>query len=209
MGAYGTVLARSDKQDFMGQKREQEQEQGSSSVMTAVLAAVMAQPQHGWDIAKWLNERLAPKWQIDRRRVYEALNKLEADGLVLSEVVRDATAPNGYKRVCYATVRGVQICSVWLKEGRLELEPMRGDIYAWLVLSRPEEYPELLARLDELEQDCMEKVEAMKEPPGPSIGWSERMFSQHRASIREQYRCQLRSISNARREIEEYQAKQT
>lgn len=194
---------------FMGQEREREKEQGPSSLMTAVLAAVVAQPRHGWDITKWLNTRMAPMWQYDRRRVYEALSSLEADGLVWSEVVRDATAPSGYKRVCYATLRGIETCSVWLKEGRFELEPMRGDIHAWLLLSRSTEAPELLAKLAELEKDCMEKIEALKEPAGSSIGWGERMFSQHRAAIREQYLCELRCISLARREIEEYQEKET
>jgi DNA-binding PadR family transcriptional regulator len=201
-GAFGQV-------GFMGQAREPEKDQGPSSLATAVLAAVVAAPSHGWDIAKWLNARMAPMWQFDRRRVYEVLSSLEADGLLWSEVVRDGTAPGGYKRVFHATLRGVETCSVWLQEGEFGLELMRGDIHAWLLLSRPEEAPALLAKLAELEQDCMGKAEAIKEPAGSSVGWGERMFSQQRAGIREQYRCELRSISRARQEIEEYLAERT
>jgi DNA-binding PadR family transcriptional regulator len=193
----------------MGQEREQEKRQGPSSLTTAVLAAVVAQSNHGWELAAWLNRRMAPMWQFDRRRVYEVLSSLEADGLVWSEVVRDDTAPGGHKRVFHATLRGIETCSAWLQEGGLELEPMRGDIHAWLLLSRFEEAPELLAKLAELEQDCMEKAEAIKEPPGSSVGWGERMFRQHLAAIREQYLCELRCIGRARREIEEYLADQT
>ncbi len=193
----------------MGQEREQHKGQGPSSLTTAVLAAVVNQPTHGWDITKWLNERMAPMWQFDYRRVYEVLNSLEADGLLWSEAVHDAAAPAGYKRVCHATSRGIETCPVWLQEGRFELEPMRGDIHAWLLLSRPEEHPALLAKLTDLEQDCMEKVEAFKEPLVSASGWDERMVSQHRAAIWEQYRCELRCISRARREIEEYVEKET
>lgn len=190
----------------MGQERESERERehGPSSLTTAVLAAVVAQPSHGWDITKWINARMAPLWQFDRRRVYEVLSRLEAGGLVWSEVVADPSAPGGFKRVFHATLLGVDTCSVWLKEGKYELEPMRGDIHAWLLLSRPEEAPELLAKLAELEKDYMEEIAGFEEPAGSSVGWGERMFSQHRAAIREQYRCQLRCISRARKEIEEY-----
>jgi DNA-binding PadR family transcriptional regulator len=201
-GAFGQT-------GFMGQEREQEKGRGPSSLTTAVLAAVVAQPRHGWEITVWLNARMSPMWRFDRRRVYEVLSSLEADGLVWSEVVRDGTAPGGYKRVFHATLRGVSTCAVWLQEGRFELEPMRGDIHAWLLLSRPEEAPALLAKLAELERDWMERAEVIKEPAGSSVGWGERMFSQHRAGIREQYRCELRSISRARQEIEEYLAEQT
>jgi DNA-binding PadR family transcriptional regulator len=143
---------------FMNQEREQKKGRGPSSLTTAVLAAIIAQPQHGWDLAIWLNERMAPMWQFDRRRVYEVLINLEADGLAWSEAVHDSTAPNGYKRVFHATSLGVATCSVWLQEVGFELEPMRADIHAWLLLSRSEEAPELLAKLAELEQDCMEKA---------------------------------------------------
>jgi DNA-binding PadR family transcriptional regulator len=193
----------------MGQASEQRKARGPSSVATAVLAAVVAQPKHGWEITAWLNERMAPMWRFDRRRVYEVLNNLEADGLVWSEVVRDRVAPGGYKRIFHATSRGVEVCPVWLQEGGLALEPMRGDVHAWMLLSRPEEAPELLAKLAEWEQDCMEKAEAIQEPVGRSVGWGDRMFSQHRAAIREQYLCELRCISRARREIEEYLAQPT
>jgi DNA-binding PadR family transcriptional regulator len=175
--------------------------------MTAVLAAVVERPSHGWEIRKRLNARMAPTWSFEQRRVYEALTKLEADGLVWSEAVRDGDAPNGAKRVFHPTSRGVQVCAGWMREGG-PAQPMRGDIHAWMLLSRPEEGPDILAKLAEWEQDCMEKAEANKAPMGRSVAWSDRMLRQHRAAIREQYLCELRCISRARRDIEEYLAEQ-
>jgi DNA-binding PadR family transcriptional regulator len=175
--------------------------------MTAVLAAVVERPSHGWEITKRLNTRMAPTWSYNYRRVYEALNKLEADGLVWSEAVRDDEAPNGSKRVFHPTSRGFEVCAGWMQEGG-PAQPMRGDIHAWMLLSRPEEGPDILAKLAEWEQDCMAKAEVCKEPAGRSVSWSDRMLSQHRAAIREQYLCELRCISRARRDIEEYLAEQ-
>ena len=182
---------------------------GPSSLATAVLAAVVERASHGWEITKRINVRMAPTWSFDRRRVYEVLNKLEADGLAWSEAVRDGEAPNGMKRVFHPTARGFEVCAVWLRSGGTAAQPMRGDIHAWMLLSRPEEAPDILAKLAEWEQDCMEKAEASKEPVSRSVSWRERMLSQHQAAIREQYLCELRCISRARREIEEYLAQQT
>ncbi len=182
---------------------------GPASLATAALAAIVERPSHGWEVTKRINTRMAPTWSFDRRRVYEALNKLEAGGLAWSEAVHDAKAPNGMKRVFHPTARGFEVCAVWLQSGGTPAQPMRGDIHAWMLLSRPEEAPDILDKLAEWEQDCMEKAEASKEPVDRSVAWSERMLSQHRAAIREQYLCELRCISRARREIEEYLAQQT
>jgi DNA-binding PadR family transcriptional regulator len=193
----------------MSQADNQAGEQpGPSSLATAVLAAIVERPSHGWEIHKRVNARLAPTWSFNRRRVYEELNKLKASGLAWSEDVRDDEAPNGMKRVFQPTAQGVEVCAVWLRSGT-PAQPTRGDIHAWMLLSRPEEAPDILAKLADWEQDCMEKAEAHKDPPGQSVAWSERMRSQHRAAIREQYLCELRCISRARREIEEYLAQQT
>jgi DNA-binding PadR family transcriptional regulator len=174
---------------------------------TAVLAAIVERPGHGWEIARRLNTRMAPAWTFDRRRVYEALTQLEVDRLAFSEAVRDRSAPGGSKRVFHATSRGLQVCAALMKEGG-PAQPMRGDIHAWMILSRPEEAEDILAKLSEWEQDCMEKAEASREPVGRSAAWSDRMVSQHRTRIREQYLCEIRCIKRARREIEEYLAEQ-
>jgi DNA-binding PadR family transcriptional regulator len=189
----------------MAETNKQAKQHGPSSPTRAVLAAVVEHPSHGWEIRKRLNARMAPTWEFTQRRVYEALTNLEADGLVMSEVVRDAAAPNGAKRVFHATTRGVQVCAAWMKEGDLA-QPTHGDTYAWMLLSRPEEAPAILARLAEEEVYCMEKVEASTQPMGRSVAWRDRMLSQHRAAIRERYLCELRCISRARQDIEEYLA---
>jgi DNA-binding PadR family transcriptional regulator len=194
---------------FMGRAREQRAKQrGPSQLTTAVLAAIVAQPSHGWEITKWINARLAPIGRsYDWRRVYEVLGQLEAGGLAWSEAVHDASAPNGTKRVFHATTRGLAVCPEWLQASVESDERVWEDMQAWMLLSRPQEAPAILDRLAELEKDCMEKSEG-KGPSVRSRSWEDRMLSQHRASIREKYRYRLRCISLARREIEEYLAPQ-
>ena len=123
------------------------------------------------------------------------------------ELVRDDAAPGRFKRVFQATPVGLQVCAAWMQRGA-PAQPMRGDIHAWLVLSRPEEAPDILEKLDAWEQDCMERAEGSKEPPGRAVSWTDRMFAQDRAAIREQYLCQIRSIKRTRREIRDYLAEQ-
>jgi DNA-binding PadR family transcriptional regulator len=194
----------------MGRSREQRQakQRGPSSLATGVLAAIVERPSHGWEITKRLNARMGPTWRFDQRRVYEALGQLEVEGLAWSEAVRDETAPGGLKRVFHPTARGFEVCAAWLRAGGSPAQPMRGDIHAWMLLSRPEEAREILAKLAEWEQDCMEKAEASGAPADSSRSWRDRMLSQHRAAIREQYQCELRCISRARQEIEEYLSQQ-
>jgi DNA-binding PadR family transcriptional regulator len=152
---------------------------------------------------------------FDQRRVYEILNQLEVEGLAWSEMVRDDASPNGKKRVFHATSRGLAVSAELLKatvelesEQEPEQEPVWEDIQVWMLSSRPEEAPDILDYLVELEQDCMEKIEANKEPATHARSWDDRMLSQHRASIREEHRWRLRCLSLARKEIEEYLATQ-
>lgn len=189
-------------------KQQRPKQHGPAPLATAALAAIVKRPSHGWDIWKLLNARMAPIRSFDQRRVYEALGQLEVEGLAWSEAVRDAAAPAGLKRVFHPTARGYEVCGEWLKASVALDEPAWEDIQAWMLLSRSEEAPEILDRLAGWEQDCMEKIEANKEPVPRSRSWDDRMLSQHRASIREEHRWRLRCISLARREIEEYLAQQ-
>lgn len=193
----------------MGRARGQSAKQrGPSPLARAVLAAIVAEPSHGWAITKWVNARIAPIRSFDQRRVYEVLNNLEAQGLAWSEAVRDEDAPNGLKRVFHATTRGLAVCPEWLKASAESDEAVWEDMQGWILLSRPEEAPAILDRLTELEQDCMEKHEGSKEPVPRSRSWQDRMLSQHEASIREKDLWTLKCISRVRREIEEYLAPQ-
>ncbi len=176
------------------------------SARTAVLAAIVVEPRHGWAVRKWLNARMAP-WSIDQRRVYEELNKLEADGLAWSEAVRDDEAPNGSKRIFYPTKKGVGVCRELLRGSDSQAQRTLADVYAWMLLSRQEEATDILAALEEMQRDCMEKVEADVDA-SHAVTWADRMLSQRRAVPREEHRFELRCIKRALREIEEYLAGQ-
>lgn len=48
----------------------------------AVLAVLVEQPGHGWDVARRASRRLGSLWSIDLKHVYDHLGRLEAEGLV-------------------------------------------------------------------------------------------------------------------------------
>lgn len=172
-------------------------------MIAAVLAAVIEKPSHGYEINVRLDRR-AGNLKVDRRRVYEALEQLETEGFVRSELDK-AEGPGGWRRVYTATELGEQERAAWIRE--LQAFPVgRSDISAWMVFSTPEEAPQILAALDECEKDCMEMAEGSTETVVRRASWRSRMLNLSRETVREQIEGEIRWIKRARREIEEYLA---
>lgn len=173
------------------------------SLRTAVVAALIEQPAHGYDLTNRLNRRMGPVLQTDTRRVYEVLEQLEKEGLACSAEELASGAPHRRRRVFTATELGRQSHA----DRFVEREPVplaRADIYALIAFSDPEQAPQLLAKLDDYELDCMEMQEsAVATDIGPA-SWRSRMLHMTRVAVTEQLQGELRWITRVRREIEEY-----
>lgn len=172
-------------------------------LIAAVLAAVIEKSSHGYEITTRL-ERRVENLKVDRRRVYEALNQLEADGLV--ESAQDKSeGPSGWRRVYTATELGEQARAAWIQELQA-LPAERSAISVRMVFSSQEEAPQILMALDEYEKDCMEMAEGSTEAVVRRPSWRSRMLNLSRETTREQIEGEIRWIKRARREIEEYLA---
>lgn len=197
----------------MGMAEEKEPIPGSDrarrripgSLRTAVLAALVERPGHGYDLTNRLNRRLGLVLQADARRVYEVLEQLEEDGLAHSQEVRVAAAPHRRRRVFSATELGHATHAAWLVQ-REPVPHLRADIYALIAFSAPEQAPELLAKLDDYEMDCMQMQESALETDMEHPSWRSRMLNMTRVAVTEQLQAELRWITRLRREIEEYLA---
>jgi DNA-binding PadR family transcriptional regulator len=175
------------------------------SLRTAVLAALVEQPGHGYDLTMRLNRRMGPALEVDPRRVYEVLEQLEKDGLASSVGEPSALAPHRPRRVFTATALGREIHAGWM----LEREPpplVRADIYALLAFSGPEQAQQLLAKLDEYELDCIQAQERAAGMGVERASWRSRMIGATRAAVTEQLQAELRWIVRVRREIQGYLA---
>jgi len=176
-----------------------------TTLKTAVLAALIDHPSHGYDIAVRLNMRMGPAWTLDPKRVYEVLEKFEEDGLARSVEERAPGTRSGWRRVYHATALAEVVREEWMAE-RQRVSLVRPDIRTWIAFARPQDAPRLLAQLDEYELDCMELLQRAEEPEVQPISWHGRAISMMRGATAEQLRAELRSITRARREIEEHLA---
>jgi DNA-binding PadR family transcriptional regulator len=175
----------------------------AGSLRTVILAALVEQPAHGYELTNRLNRRMGPVLQTDARRVYEVLEQLEKEGLACSVEERASGAPHRPRRVFSATSLGGRTHAGWLGE-REPVPLVRADIYALIAFSDPKQAPQLLAKLDEYELDCMEMQERAIEADVERASWRSRMLNVTRAAVSEQLRGELRWITRVRREIEEY-----
>jgi DNA-binding PadR family transcriptional regulator len=176
---------------------------GAGSLRTAVLAALVEQPAHGYELTNRLNRRMGPVLQTDARRVYEVLEQLEKEGLACSVEELAAGAPHRPRRVFSATSLGRKTHAGWFGE-REPVLLVRADIYALIAFSDPKQAPLLLAKLDEYELDCMEMQERAIEADVERGSWRSRMLNVTRVAVSEQLQGELRWITRVRREIEEY-----
>jgi DNA-binding PadR family transcriptional regulator len=175
------------------------------SLRTAVMAALLERPAHGYGLTNRLNRRMGPILQADARRVYEVLEQLEKEGLATSVEEQAAAAPHRRRRVFSLTVLGRSTHSGWLRE-RQPVPLLSADIYALVAFSDPAEAAQLLEKLDEYELDCMEMQERPTEEDLGRASWRSRMIGVTRAAVSEQLQAELRWITRVRREIEEYLA---
>jgi DNA-binding PadR family transcriptional regulator len=170
-----------------------------------VVAALVEQPGHGYDLTNRLNRRMAPAMQADARRIYEVLEQLEKEGLASSVEQQAASAPYRRRRVYSVTERGRQTHTDWLGE-RQPVPLVGADIHTLVAFSSPEQAKQLLERLEEYQLDCMEMQESAQETGIERGSWRSRMIGVTRAAVGERLQAELRWITRARREIEEYLA---
>lgn len=175
------------------------------SLRTAVLTALVEQPAHGYEVTNRLNRRMGPMLQADARRVYEVLEQLQKEGLATSAQEQAAAAPHRRRRVFSLTALGLETHAGWLRE-REPVSLLSADIHALVAFSDPAEAARLLEKLDEYELDCMEMQERATEEDLGRASWRSRMIGVTRAAVSEQLQAELRWITRARREIEEYLA---
>ena len=86
---------------------------GKSPIRAAVLAAVVEQPGHGWDVARRAGRRVGVSWQINYKRISPHLKWLVREGWV--RIGRESTERKPYSRdVYYPTEQGLAAREEWL-----------------------------------------------------------------------------------------------
>jgi DNA-binding PadR family transcriptional regulator len=103
----------------------------------AVLALLVEEPRHGYDLASELSpsSEVGEVWTVSRPLVYRALDRLEALGL--AEARRREPGQAGPRRTVYGpTRRGRSLLRRWLAAPVDHLRDVRGALLLKLVLGR-------------------------------------------------------------------------
>lgn len=169
-------------------------------VLALVVGGRNVPPPTGYRLAISVKRRLGDAWGGSPRSVYKALERLEAEGLVVSQA-------EGRGRASYrATERGEMSLARWMASAARE--PMRLDLPAKIAVSRPEDAPRLLRALDDYERECFERLQASNDAQVPLGSWAGLAMNLARAALDEGLQAELRWVTLARRWIEDYPAHQ-
>jgi len=182
----------------------QPQRRRRTALRTAVIAALLHKPGHGYDIADRLDKRMGPGWEVPRKRIYDTLVALAQDGLAWSEDERAPGQGAQMKRVFHPTPLAEQERLMEMAARRPVLRT-RGDIRAWVAFARPQDAPGLLRKLDEYEVDCLALIERLEELEDPA-SWYDRGINLMRLGTTEELNGELRWIPRARREVADHLA---
>ncbi|MGH2852993.1 MAG: PadR family transcriptional regulator [Solirubrobacteraceae bacterium] len=147
------------------------------STRHAVLGLLIEEPDHGYSLARRIQERLGEA-QVRSTYVYRLLKELEQDGLIR----RAEVEPRGRRpaRVVYeATELGERDFGGWMR-APLALTLFFEELLVKIAVSRVEDLPELLVLVRQRERDCLAMERKLKEPDrppaaeahSPGEGWS-------------------------------------
>ena len=100
------------------------------SVRFGVLGLLAEKPLHGYQIKQRFEEMLGGTWDVNFGSIYQALQRLERDGLV------EATGERGDRgRQTYqATAAGRSALDEWLEDAESRPEPLREELYMKVLL---------------------------------------------------------------------------
>lgn len=129
-----------------------------------LLSLLAQQPRHGYELKTAFEEIMGGTWEVNIGQVYSTLGRLERDGLVESEVLRQEVRLD--KRVYTLTEKGREETINWVFEPP-KVQPLKdeflhkllvhqrmglGDLRAFLWEQR-KEYLQVLKDLSELDAD--------------------------------------------------------
>ncbi|MCB9455189.1 MAG: PadR family transcriptional regulator [Anaerolineaceae bacterium] len=101
----------------------------------AILGFLNYRPLSGYDLEQQLRVSTAHFWYAGLSQIYMTLKKLEADGLVVSEVQEQEKRPD--KRIYTITADGKAEFGEWLAQPVNKVEPTKSTLLLKLFFARP------------------------------------------------------------------------
>jgi DNA-binding PadR family transcriptional regulator len=173
---------------------------GKSPVRAAVLAAVIEQPSHGWDVARRANRRLGSASRVDPKHVYSYLERLQHEDFV--RIQRESFDRPPYVRdVYYPTLKGEEARREWLATP-LNTGIIRTDLEVRLVFSTEQDIPVLLRALSERREEILEEIEENAASHTVRVSYLATIINLQRSSVDKRLKAEMEWIEEASKELE-------
>jgi len=173
---------------------------GKSPVRAAVLAVLIEQPGHGWDVARRASRRMGSSWRVDPKHVYPYLERLVREGLVRAEKERSERPP--YVRdVYYPTAKGEEARQEWLA-APLAIGVTRTDLEVRLLFSTGEDIPDVLRALNERREQILEEIEENAASHTVPVSYLATIINLQRSAVDKRLKAEREWIEEATRELD-------
>lgn len=172
---------------------------GKSPIRAAVLATVIEDPGHGWDVARRATRRMGSSWRVESKHIYGYLERLEREGLVRSQKERFERPPY-IRDVYYATVQGEDARQEWLS-APLSTGVMRTDLEVRLGFSSERDIPDLLRALAERREMILEEIEENASSATVRVSYLATIINLQRSSVDKRLKAEMEWIEEAQREL--------
>ncbi len=173
---------------------------GKSPIRAAVLATVIEEPGHGWDVARRAKRRMGSLWRVDSKYIYGYLDRLQSEGLVRSQKERFERPPY-IRDVYYATTQGEDARQEWLA-APLSTGVMRTDLEVRLSFSAEQDIPDLLRVLAERRETILEEIEENASSATVRVSYLATIINLQRSSVDKRLKAEMEWIEEAQRELE-------
>lgn len=140
-----------------------------SPVPWLVLALLIEQPSHGYELSRRYDERFGEFAALSVPRVYAALDRLRDSGMIEPIVLNNSepTRKQHLMRRSYsATAAGEQAYRTWVAE-RMREDPGRSQLLARIASSGALGLDAVLDVIDRYERACVEELRALPTPADP------------------------------------------
>jgi DNA-binding PadR family transcriptional regulator len=128
-----------------------------------VLALVLEQPSHGYEIYPRFEQRLGALLPTSKSSMYAILNRLEARGMIEQIVIEPsgrARKQHESRRSYRVTMMGAQAFRRWVA-GRMRDDPERLELLVRIVSVRFLGVDTVLEVIDRYEADCVQEMKAL------------------------------------------------
>jgi len=187
-----------------------------SPVVWLVLALVIEQPSHGYEINQRYERRFGGFLPVSSSSVYAALGRLQDAGMVEPIVLEEsgrARRQHVLRRSYRATAAGARAYRRWVAE-RMRDDPQRPQLLGRIASTGLMGIDALLELVDRYEQECLQEAKTMPTPDhGERRGADGGMAELAERLVAEQQRLEMRArlewVAHARKEIRAYARRMT